>query len=443
MSEAGLPGPGKKIDTARKLGGAVSDVAGAGWDWSMNQMKKMDPRQLWNKDIKTTFSSADKKPGGVIHQNRADIADNAKLEPRIAQQQATIDKMDRQSDRLSNLRNKQVLKGKPTDKTDASIARRQEVGNTATTTKDELTGKLKDVTPPDPTSRSVGAFALPVGSAEAGYRWATGSEEKPAGDSLVGTITDLAGQGIRKIAGAPIATAQSAMTDPDAVNTSSKEQEVDTDTSWLNANAKKESLAENLSDILKLAGTKSITSRDYTSGLTKVKEVTKLNESKQIDECGMGMPSNGSTPATLSINATASSGEEVANMLKSIMDLAGVKPVTADMLGGPVAPMPMVKAIDIVSAPDHDHDHDHDSMEPQEDELNQKPLTGSMEEEYANTPKDPTDVPKYDPEKMVFRPNQPGQGDRMDGTMPKGNPGLGEGLAQSLLKEYEAFKNGQ
>ena len=279
--------------------------------------------------------------------------------------------------------------------------------------------------------------ALATGGIEGGYRYASGSEENPSGDSLIGMGADYVGQGARALVKAPFQAAASAMTDPDAVNISAKETEADTDTSYL----KKESLSENLSDILKLAGTKSITSRDNTSGLTKVKEVTTLNESKQIDECGMGMPSSGSTPATLSINATASSGEEVANMLKSIMDLAGVKPVTADMLGGPVAPMPMVKAIDIVRAPDHDHDHD--SMDPQEDEWNQKPLTGSMEEEYANTPEDPTDVPKYDPEKMVFRPNQPGQGDRMDGTMPKGNPGLGEGLAQSLLKEYEAFKNGQ
>jgi len=281
--------------------------------------------------------------------------------------------------------------------------------------------------------------ALAVGGVEGGYRYATGSEEKPGGDSLVGMCANAIGHGYRAIVKAPGQVASSAMTDPDAIDSSAKEAEVDTDTSYL----KKESLSENLSDILKLAGTKSITSRDNVSGLTKVKEVTKLNESKQIDECGMGMPSSGSTPATISINATASSGEEVANMLKSIMDLAGVKPVTADMLGGPVAPMPMVKAIDIVSAPDHDHDHDHDSMDPQEDELNKTPLTGSMEEEYANTPADPREYDNYDPEKMVFRPNQPGQGDRMDGTMPKGNPGLGEGLAQSLLKEYEAFKNGQ
>jgi hypothetical protein len=276
--------------------------------------------------------------------------------------------------------------------------------------------------------------ALTTGVIDRGVKAATSSTDDPEGYSLVRGVSSLVGGGIAGASAIPgdIATgiANPAFERP-TPGTSAKE------------NPNKTQIDENISDILKLSGVKSITSRDNVSGLTKVKEVTKLNESKQIDECGMGMPSNSNTPATISINATASSGEEVANMLKSIMDLAGVKPVTADMLGGPIAPMPMVKAIDIVSAPDHDHDHDHDSMDPQEDELNKTPLTGSMEEEYENTPADPTDVPKYDPEKMVFRPNQPGQGDRMDGTMPKGNPGLGEGLAQSLLKEYEAFKNGQ
>ena len=300
--------------------------------------------------------------------------------------------------------------------------------------------------------------ALATGGIEGGYRYASGSEENPSGDSLIGIGADYVGQGARALVKAPFQAAASAMTDPDAVNNSSKETEADTDTSYL----KKESLSENLSDILKLAGTKSITSRDNTSGLTKVKEVTKLNESKQIDECGMGMPSNSSTPATLSINATASSGEEVANMLKSIMDLAGVKPVTADMLGGQMAPMPMVKAIDIISKGEPDRMNDVGDKEmvsepitivpkgsdktPTTDQTtgpNAPDIEKPINDNYSNTPEDPTDVPKYDPEKMVFRPNQPGQGDRMDGTMPKGNPGLGEGLAQSLLKEYEAFKNGQ
>jgi hypothetical protein len=311
--------------------------------------------------------------------------------------------------------------------------------NKTISTNNPIINKNSPIKPPDFDKVSKLRYTVPAlgvtGITDRAVKAATASTEDPEGYSLVRGLSSLVGgaaSGAKDIPG-DIATGLS--------NPAFARPESDIDSSAKERDPNASRLEENISDILKLSGVKRITSRDNVSGLTKVKEVTKLNESKQIDECGMGMPSNSSTPATLSINATASSGEEVANMLKSIMDLAGVKPVTADMLGGPVAPMPMVKAIDIVSAPDHDHDHD--SMDPQEDELNQKPLTGSMEEEYANTPEDPTDVPKYDPEKMVFRPNQPGQGDRMDGTMPKGNPGLGEGLAQSLLKEYEAFKNGQ
>ena len=40
----------------------------------------------------------------------------------------------------------------------------------------------------------------------------------------------------------------------------------------------------------------------------------------------------------------------------------------------------------------------------------------------STTPNDPTDPGRYDPTKGVFVPNTPGQGDRMDGVMPKGNP---------------------
>ena len=56
-----------------------------------------------------------------------------------------------------------------------------------------------------------------------------------------------------------------------------------------------------------------------------------ISEGQQIDECGpMGMPAmeggmGSSHPASFSINATASSGDEVANMLTQIMTLAGVK----------------------------------------------------------------------------------------------------------------------
>jgi len=150
------------------------------------------------------------------------------------------------------------------------------------------------------------------------------------------------------------------------------------------------------------------------------------------------MGSTPNTPATLNISATAGSGEEVANMLASIMKLAGVRDVTPDMLGGATPPMPMVKAIDIISRdthdtmnePEGDHEHDHE---------HEKPLTG-MGEEYANTPADVHDVPDFDSEKMAYQPNDVETGDRMDGNMPKGRPGVTQ---ESLLQAYSQFKNGQ
>lgn len=182
---------------------------------------------------------------------------------------------------------------------------------------------------------------------------------------------------------------------------------------------------ESIIDILKLSGQKSITARDNVAGIIKPKEIIALNESKQLDECGGIMPQSSHTnqPATLNISASASSGDEVANMLMSIMQLAGVKPVSQDM-------MP----------------HDHSGVE-----IKPMQVLGGIsneemaEETYDNTPEDPTDVPVFDPEKMVFRPNQAGQGDRMDGTMPKGNPTMKEenSMHSNLLKAYEAFKNSQ
>lgn len=201
------------------------------------------------------------------------------------------------------------------------------------------------------------------------------------------------------------------------------------------ASDKETSIDESLSDILKLSGQKFITTRDNIAGIVKPKEIVALHESTQLDECGM-MPSAPNQTASLSINATAGNGQEVANMLAAIMNLAGVKPVSGDMLGTTdQPPMPIIKAIDIISRGDsdsmnahHDHDHEDDGV-----------LTG-MEEEYGNTPSNPTDVPDLDTNKLAYQPNAVDTGDRMDGTMPKGFPQM---TKESLLQAYNQFKNGQ
>ena len=219
----------------------------------------------------------------------------------------------------------------------------------------------------------------------------------------------------------------------------------------------REPTKESITTILKLSGQRPITERDNVMGIVKPKEIKTLTESADLSECGMA-PMGGSQPASLNISASASTGEEVAGMLKAIMQLAGVQPVQQSMMPQQDN-MPMVKALQILggekqpiedgmNAPSEGHDeHDHESEycdacdRPAEDCV----CDEKTDEEYDNTPADPTDVPVFDPEKMVFRPNQAGQGDRMDGTMPKGIPSMEEsgGLAESLLKAYESFKSGQ
>lgn len=80
-------------------------------------------------------------------------------------------------------------------------------------------------------------------------------------------------------------------------------------------------------------------------------------------------------------------------------------------------------------------------------------ITGDNEEESAEvpgkastTPNDPTDPGRYDPKKGVFVPNTPGQGDRMDGVMPKGNPEKKDessnplaAFESKLMHEYRKF----
>lgn len=63
---------------------------------------------------------------------------------------------------------------------------------------------------------------------------------------------------------------------------------------------------------------------------------TITNISESVNECG-GMMGMTNTPASFSINASAGSGDEVANMLQQIMGLAGVsKSGDLDVPAGPV-----------------------------------------------------------------------------------------------------------
>ena len=55
-----------------------------------------------------------------------------------------------------------------------------------------------------------------------------------------------------------------------------------------------------------------------------------------------------------------------------------------------------------------------------------------------NSPSDPTDVPRLDPNKFAHQPNV-GSGDRMDGNMPKGRVTAEDTMTSKLFSDYEKF----
>lgn len=202
-----------------------------------------------------------------------------------------------------------------------------------------------------------------------------------------------------------------------------------------------------------------------------------VKESK-VDECGM-MPEMGmgmerpSMPA--SINVTAGSGEELGNVLKDIMSLAGVKPAGAEeplsaeptlAIGveperdmDPNSSMRSVMDLmnpdaddemDQMGGDDHvdqamgdvDNDGDHDmgdhDLEKDDEEDSGEDDEEADEGQYDNSPANPIKPPMFNANKYAHQENQPGQGDRMDGTSPKAYADMNEATAD-LFAQYKHF----
>jgi len=196
----------------------------------------------------------------------------------------------------------------------------------------------------------------------------------------------------------------------------------------------------------------------------------------QVDECGM-MPEmhmdamRPSTPA--SINMTAGSADELGNLLKDIVSLAGMKSDTAMSMPAPMASMPppaepetgpdtpvspadsMRSVVDKLNpmdgddngeepeGPDQDGqdgvnkahgdvdddgDHDMDDHDAEKEKA---------EEEWDNSPSDPNSAPPFDSNKMSNQDpaGHPGGGDRMDGDRPKAFATMED----RLMWEYKNF----
>jgi len=194
------------------------------------------------------------------------------------------------------------------------------------------------------------------------------------------------------------------------------------------------------------------------------KNPTIVKENQQVEECGimpemgMGMPMD--KPAMpASINMTAGSGEELSDMLATIMQLAGVKQhgaeepmsaepavaLTAEPEMGSDATSDMRSMIDklnpmdgddqggddgvSVAHGDVDNDGDHDMA----DHEAEKDEEETDEGQYDNSPSDPTKPPPFKANQFAHQENQPGQGDRMDGNMPKAT------MEQQLMADYKNF----
>jgi len=76
---------------------------------------------------------------------------------------------------------------------------------------------------------------------------------------------------------------------------------------------------------------------------------------------------------------------------------------------------------------DGDHDMDDHDME-KKDKV----------DEYDNTPSDPNDKNEFDANQFANKENQPGQGDRMDGTSPKAYADMNEAVTD-LFAQYKKF----
>jgi hypothetical protein len=194
-------------------------------------------------------------------------------------------------------------------------------------------------------------------------------------------------------------------------------------------------------DVLKRLAELDATNTNVVPAKTVVKENTDLAECGIMPDMGMmgGMPERPAMPA--SINMTAGSGEELSNMLATIMQLAGVHKVEPDHMGMDHDPMTLTAEPAVVAGP-HASDGEVmrgviDKMNPEmgDEEGDEEGEEETDEAQYDNGPSDPRKPPAFKANQYAHQENQPGQGDRMDGNMPKAT------MEAKLMAEYQEFLN--
>jgi hypothetical protein len=163
-----------------------------------------------------------------------------------------------------------------------------------------------------------------------------------------------------------------------------------------------------------------------------------VKEDSTLEECGpMGMMDASQPHTPASINMTAGSGEELGDMLKTIMSLAGVHKVEPEHLGAEMPPA--VVTAEPAMGVDAGHDQEGSAGDIMRSMMDKMNPDGEEEtdEEYNNTPNDPNDVPEFDSNKFAYQPNA-GDGDGENGkkrimTQPTAT------MEQELMSEYKKF----
>lgn len=173
------------------------------------------------------------------------------------------------------------------------------------------------------------------------------------------------------------------------------------------------------------------TAQDYEGGWDDLQEST-------VEECGMmGEVEKPSTPASISI--TAGSGEEISNMLATIMQLAGVHKVDDKHMGAepPAAVVTAEPGVAVGPAASAG-----DEMRSVIDKLNGDSEEGEEGEEetdegqYDNSPADPTDTNEFDSNQWAYQSNPQGAGKGRGTVQP--NATL-EAVTANLFNEYQKF----
>jgi len=163
-----------------------------------------------------------------------------------------------------------------------------------------------------------------------------------------------------------------------------------------------------------------------------------VKEDSTLEECGpMGMMDASQPHTPASINMTAGSGEELGDMLKTIMSLAGVHKVEPEHLGAEMPPA--VVTAEPAMGVDAGHDQEGsagDIMRSMMDKMNPDGEEETDEEYNNNTPNDPNDVPKFDSNKFAYQPNSGSTHGRAQKNNPHGNPAT---MEQQLMADYKKF----